>query len=179
MVEIFSLGKVEHQLLNDLAREIVKVFEKFVDRCLVSGELDIPPSAYDESRKQYRSDLLLNYLSRETRGGERKTVGLTNVDMYAHPLNFVFGQAQCPGKAAIVSLYRLDPEFYGQKPDYGVLLERAVKEVVHELGHTFGLLHCLNTSCVMSFSNHIGEVDRKSKFFCRECFKALEKITEG
>ena len=69
---------------------------------------------------------------------------------------------------------RLDPGFYGLAPDPDLTLERAVKEARHELGHTFGLVHCRRPDCVMRASTDVGEVDVKSARFCRECRGGLE-----
>jgi len=46
---------------------------------------------------------------------------------------------------------------------------RAVKEAVHELGHTFGLDHCSDPRCVMHFSNMLADTDRKGREFCPSC----------
>lgn len=100
-------------------------------------------------------------------------LALTDVDLFTPGLNFVFGQAQCPGKIALVSIYRLDPAKYGALPNPTLLLERATKEAIHELGHTFGLRHCLNPRCVMAFSNSIIEVDEKTAKFCARCKSRL------
>jgi archaemetzincin len=89
----------------------------------------------------------------------------------------VFGEAECPGKTAVISVHRLKPEFYERKPDEDLLLERTTKEAVHELGHTFGLQHCPNPFCVMYFSNSIFETDRKQSLFCNKCTTNLSNIT--
>jgi archaemetzincin len=47
--------------------------------------------------------------------------------------------------------------------------DRAVKEIVHELGHTFGLGHCPNSKCVMHFSNSLADTDLKEAYFCNMC----------
>ena len=69
-------------------------------------------------------------------------LGVTDVDLAIPMLSFLFGQAQLDGRVAVVSLCRLHQEFYGLPADRGLLRERTVKEVLHELGHTFGLAHC-------------------------------------
>ena len=40
---------------------------------------------------------------------------------------------------------------------------------MHELGHTFGLLHCLDPGCVMHASTYVEEIDLKSDRFCHRC----------
>jgi len=49
-------------------------------------------------------------------------------------LHFIFGQAQVNGQATILALAHLHSEFWGQSPDPQRSQERAIKEVVHELG---------------------------------------------
>ena len=106
-------------------------------------------------------------------------MGITEVDLYVPKLNFVFGQAECPGKIAVISLFRLKPEFYGQASNVKLFLERTLKEAVHELGHTLGLGHCRHSFCVMFFSNSIMDTDRKETNFCIECQKTIEKKIRG
>ena len=45
----------------------------------------------------------------------------------------------------------------------------ALKEAVHELGHTLGLAHCPNAKCVMHFSNSLADTDRKGSVLCPVC----------
>jgi archaemetzincin len=59
--------------------------------------------------------------------------------------------------------------------DAFIFRERAVKEAVHELGHTFGLGHCPDSSCVMHFSNCLDDTDRKGKEYCPECRAKLRE----
>jgi archaemetzincin len=123
--------------------------------------------AYNPERKQYLSSELLCALGRAARS--ERVVGIADVDLYAPRLNFVFGEADMASGTAVVSLYRLRPEYYGLVGDEVVLLERATKEIVHELGHTFGLGHCPNSGCVMHFSNSLADTDVKELFFCSKC----------
>jgi len=52
-------------------------------------------------------------------------------------------------------------------PDYPALERRAATEAIHELGHTYGLSHCSDPTCVMWFSNTLSESDRKGTRFCQ------------
>jgi len=143
---------------------------------IISGALVLPPEAFDKSRRQYRSDIILGLVKNyayKTPTYDR-VLGVVDVDVYVPGLNFVFGEAECPGKAAIISLWRLRPEFYGSSPNFEVFVERSTKEAVHELGHTLGLAHCVNPFCVMYFSNSIFETDRKKSLFCNKCYSKVQ-----
>lgn len=94
-------------------------------------------------------------------------------DLFIPILTFVFGEAMLGGNSAVVSTYRLQEGFYGLADDAEVLLWRLKKEAVHELGHTFGLVHCREFECVMHSSRGIEEVDVKSSEFCEDCTIAL------
>ena len=73
------------------------------------------------------------------------------------------------------SLYRLDQRYYGKESDYDKLRERAVKEAIHEIAHCFGLEHCKNRECVLSFSTNVMAVDAKTKHFCESCRRKIKR----
>jgi len=50
-----------------------------------------------------------------------------------------------------------------------------LKESVHELGHTFGLIHCSQPGCVMNSSTYVENIDQKSSEFCSLCQKGIKK----
>ncbi len=164
---IYLVGyAVEKRLLIAVGKNIKEVFGFDVR----FSHINLPPSlGYDVQRKQYRARDLLNYLSRIYYPDMLKLVGLFGFDMYEEGLNFVFGLSQLGGRHAVVSVYRL----FDKREK--VFFERVYKEVNHELGHTFGLLHCKRPGCVMNFSNSLLEVDAKGKFFCEKCNKILPK----
>lgn len=129
----------------------------------------LPPYAYDKVRRQYNSTLLLEYLAVSKPRGYSRCLGVTEADLYAGRLNFVFGEAVLNGEDAVISLHRLRPEFYGNMPDRRLFEARVLKEAVHELCHTFGLTHCDNPECVMRFSNSIIDTDFKKAQPCLNC----------
>ncbi len=134
------------------------------------SHITLPPRlGYNPYRKQYHASTLLEFLSRVYYHDMLKFLALFPFDLYEEGLNFIFGLAQLGGKYAVVSTYRL------QSPEERLFFERVFKEVNHELGHTFGLMHCKNRWCVMSFSNSLWEVDAKGRFFCENCSKILPK----
>lgn len=83
--------------------------------------------------------------------------------------------AQLNGAGAILSTYRLKNERYGLPPDRILFAERLIKEGLHELGHTFGLVHCFNPHCVMNPSTYVEQIDAKSKELCRQCRTSIDE----
>ena len=131
--------------------------------------LSIPEGAYDAKRKQYQSVEMMRMLAQHAPRDASRVLAVTDVDLAIPMLSFLFGQAQFDGPIAIVSLCRLHQEFYGLPPEENLLRERAVKEVLHELGHTFGLVHCSESTCAMSLATHIELVDAKAEQYCARC----------
>lgn len=91
----------------------------------------------------------------------------------------MFGEAQLEGTAAIVSSHRLDETLYGLPKNQELLEERLLKEAIHDLGHTFGLVHCHDYSCVMHSSASVEEIDIKGASFCPRRKEQLLHIAVG
>jgi archaemetzincin len=71
-----------------------------------------------------------------------KTIGLFNVDLFIPILTYIFGQAFLKGRSGIASYYRLSNDRYGISTDEKLIIDRLKMVVIHELGHTFVLIHC-------------------------------------
>lgn len=130
---------------------------------------------YDPVRNQYNSTWILSQLLRRVPEGNSKILGVTSVDLFVPVLTFVFGEAQLHGKAAVVSTYRLRDELYGLPKNPERLKERLEKEAIHEVGHTFGIVHCHDPRCVMHSYTYAEEIDFKSKDFCNTCSMLLDQ----
>jgi archaemetzincin len=97
-----------------------------------------------------------------------RVLAVTEADLYEDDLNFVLGMAESRGRTAVISLCRL-----GLGTDEETRRMRALKEAVHELGHTLGLVHCPDAGCAMHFSNALVDTDRKSPRLCAMCERKL------
>lgn len=169
-VEIFPMGNIAPELLERISHGTREVLGANVS---VHQPHPVPQSAYQPGRGQYNASIILNAIREGGRNKGWKAVGLLGVDIYSPGLNFVFGQADASGTVAVVSLARLRNEFYALPPDEDILVERAVKEVVHEVGHLLGLAHCKDPNCVMFFSNSLTDTDRKGNHYCQSCREKL------
>jgi archaemetzincin len=130
-------------------------------------------SAFDSHRRQYNSTKILLQIIAAPPAGATRVLAVTDIDLFIPILTFVFGEAQLDGIAATVSLHRLNSKFYGLPENRNVLTERLVKESIHELGHTFGLLHCRQPGCVMASSTYVEDIDQKSADMCSHCREQL------
>jgi archaemetzincin len=169
-IGIIAVGNVDKVILQGVKDGLVRVFPE-TKALIVDEHLPLPEGAFDKKRGQYRSNQVLGMI--QTHASDKilnRLLGVMNADIYVQGLSFAFGEATSPGKAALISLWRLKPEFYKSSSNLEVFAARSVKEAVHEVGHTLGLKHCPRSSCVMHFSNSIFDTDKKQALFCDECY---------
>jgi archaemetzincin len=171
LVDIVPIGDLPAQVKREASAALRGVYECDVT---VHEEQSIPDGAFDHSRSQYRAEQFIELASRI--GSGEKNIGITAEDLYYRRRNYVFGLAYLNGNGSVISTYRLQTSSDGglksKSPD-AVFADRIRKEVVHEIGHTFGLEHCDNSKCVMSFSPTVREVDVKEENLCGSCNRLL------
>jgi len=165
-IHLVRVGKVEPDVVEFLSMALPDIFGF---KCRLLPQTIDPGQAFNQVRQQYNSMDMLLALSKVRSPAGDKVLGLTSIDLFIPILTFVFGQAQLNNRLAVMSTHRLRQRFYGLPDDDDLLLRRSEKEAVHELGHTFGLVHCNVFDCVMHFSNSVDEVDLKSSAFCPDC----------
>lgn len=172
-VTIISFGNLGKDLSEKLTRAVSEEYDCNVHMKEVHPDLS---DFYDAGRRQYHGDKLLKEVEAMMTNGSGKTIGLFTVDLFIPILTFIFGQAQLGGRAAVASLYRLRNECYGLPPDEAVMHNRLIKEVIHELGHTCGLIHCFVSDCVMRSSTYVEDIDQKGTQLCSGCRSLLSQM---
>ena len=165
-IDVVPVGSLTDGVV-ETAREVLK--ERYDADIFVRSNESVPDGAYDERSGQYNAERLISVAEKVGRG--EKNLALTDVDIFYRQRNFVFGLAYLDGKGCVVSTHRLRMTADGGEvdDDEETFYDRVRKEVVHEVGHTLGLRHCDNDTCVMSFSPTVREVDYKFERPCPVC----------
>ena len=139
---------------------------------LVTRVLQMPVDldrAFDHHRNQYYSTRILAQLVQNSPPDAARILGITGVDLFIPVLTYLYGEAQLGGIGALISTARLRNEFYGLPANVERYHERIIKEAVHELGHTYGLVHCPYPTCIMNQATYIEDVDERGSEFCKSC----------
>ncbi len=158
-------------LLNDVLKE-VEVFYKCNAIIILTSNL--PANAFYTPRQRYKADSLLVFQKKLAKDAIRSVIGFTAKDIStATPDWGVFGLGYCPGKACVISTYRLKKA----SATTVQLKERLIKVVLHELGHNLGLPHCtFNKECLLTDAGGtIKQVDRERKWLCSKCTQILHQ----
>lgn len=165
-----ACGHFEKDMIGLIVKDIDREFHYPV--LFMEYNLDLT-NYYNPGRRQYDANRILKLLSKKPLPDSIKIMGLFRVDLFIPILTYIFGQATLNGKIGMASLYRLRNELYGLEPNHALLTDRFRKVVIHEFGHTFGLIHCQNTVCVMRSSTYVEDIDQKTIHFCKNCQNAL------
>lgn len=175
------IGTIDENILKHLKEGIEDIFSFSEISVQISKSiLPLRKTEYNQTRGQYDgSKVIRRLLNQEYKKDVFRVLGIMDEDLYSGNLNFIFGLAttskSAPNElyvAALISIIRLREAFYGNAENQELFKERALKEAIHELGHTFGLGHC-NNNCIMRFSNHLGQTDDKPLEFCDWCMIKL------
>jgi archaemetzincin len=165
-IGIVPVGPVDAAVLERLGAGLGAALDAEVT--IENPGLD-PRFAFHPERRQHHATAILARLVASVAPEHWRLVGVTAADLYIPILTFVFGEAQLEGPCAVVSTHRLRPEFYGLPPDSTLLDDRLLKESVHELGHTLGLVHCSDWRCAMASSHDVERIDLKGSTLCYAC----------
>lgn len=171
MLAVAPFGPAPGAVLSAMEGALGEAFRLPVQRL---DAIEEPAHSFSPARGQWSSVAFLETLLARLPPGVSRFLGVTERDLFVPVLSFVYGQAQLDGQVAVVSLARLRPEFHGLPADRELAARRALKEAVHEVGHTFGLVHCPDRRCPMSLSVNLEDLDLKAHDPCASCSALLE-----
>ncbi|WP_395753485.1 archaemetzincin [Prosthecobacter sp.] len=163
-------------------REYCTAFFGMETRILEPVALDKVPAKRRTNKNTQKLQLLttdiLTWLPSRKPRDAYALIAVTMEDLYPdEEWNFVFGQAMLQGGAGVFSFARYDPAFYGEAGNdqtKALILQRSCKVLSHEMGHMFGLMHCVFYECIMNGSNHLGETDARPMHLCPVCLRKLQ-----
>jgi archaemetzincin len=137
------------------------------------------------SRTQVLTTDVLAWLPSERASTDYCVIALTTRDLYPAPSwNFVFGEAALFDGVGVFSFARMDPRF-PWPPDPArrdaaearLVKRRCLKVVSHEVGHMFGLEHCVARRCLLNGCNHVAEMDATPMHLCPACLRKVVHAT--
>jgi predicted Zn-dependent protease len=137
---VVTLEPFDEELTNKLCRII---FQAYGLGCEFAGEVALP----DEARKGGKLDagVLLDKVERVASYADDKILYLSKQPFASRDVPCgkapTPGLAQYAGERAVVSAAGL--------PQGDALLKRIAKQAIHDVGHLWGLHHCLDPRCSM------------------------------
>lgn len=128
---------------------------------------------------QWHSGELLAWLRTQLPRDAYGLIAITMTDLYpGEGWNFVFGQAAYKSRVGVFSFARYHPklsyEAVDGDPDQ-LALRRASKVLTHEMGHMFGIRHCIFYECNMNGANSLRECDSTPMHLCPVCLRKLQR----
>jgi len=113
-------------------------------------------------------------------------LGVTMYDLYPQDnWNFVYGEVEISEKVGLFSMCRHVDKWWNynsyseiqisdfDETAYKDFLLLSLDTVAHEIGHIFGLMHCIYFQCMMNGVNNEEERDRSPAILCPICQKKL------
>lgn len=128
-------------------------------------------------KKQWLTPEVLRTIWEKLPADAYAMLAVTMTDLYPdESWNFVFGQALPEKRVGVFSFARYHPAWSGGKSDDStktLVLRRALKVLTHEMGHMFGIEHCVYFQCNMNGCNSLQEADSTPMHLCPVCLRKL------
>ncbi len=99
MIVLIPIGEVEEATLEVLGQSLSEVFGQ---RTRIGDSIALTRESWNQHRDQHLATMLLALIPLP--GSGDRALGVVDVDIFAHGLNFVFGEADITGKRALISL---------------------------------------------------------------------------
>jgi archaemetzincin len=146
--------------------QVKQTIEKFYGIKTIVKKADMPMVASAHDRGRYNADRVLDYLQQQY--PNQKVIALTSKDICTNlngkPCWGVLGLSYLGKPYSVSSVHRIKSD----------KVNSLSKVAIHEIGHTFGLLHCPQKYCFMQSANgkdHTKQLNR----FCSRCTRLLKK----
>jgi archaemetzincin len=182
IIQLLKIGKIDPDILLVLKKRLSPVFKKSgIGVGILRDKYILDKSDFNLEREQYEASNILDGINMSFSDRPYfRILGVMDKDIYTKNYNFIFGISRLFSKSALISITRLRESFYEDsgltyrkiKKNYNFDVN-VLKEAIHELGHTFGLGHCLNY-CIMQFSSCLRDTDNKPTKFCTSCIQKLK-----
>ncbi len=193
-INILVLSVIGRSILRYLQKNLASIFNNNIP---ISKHVIVPNSFYKIEKNQYDGRKLLGFLAENLTLKEAKDINLAifDRDLFTGNLDHVFGLATPFPRICVISIIRLHPHFekdyfqeglekrkMGKFPlsvrrltgkERTLYYARILKESLHGIGHTLGLVHCSNVLCIMSPSNLLDDIDNKGTGFCGSCMQSI------
>lgn len=185
---ILPIGEFEKGIAPDLKKLEAYTAAYFhpltVEILPAIGDSDVPAEERINrmsAKKQWKSRDILRWLPEKLPRDGYAMIAVTMTDLYPDDdWNFVFGQASTKNRVGVFSFARYHPNWTNRPADdetEALVLRRAAKVLTHEMGHMFGIRHCIYYECNMNGANHLDEADSTPMHLCPVCLRKLYHAT--
>ena len=123
-------------------------------------------------RRQLLTGSILTFLKWRMPPDAYALIAITDIDIFPSAnWEFIFGQASFKDRVGVYSFARHLPSFdedddtpLAEAKEF--VLRQSLTVMTHELGHMFGIRHCVHFSCLMNGFNALDEADNLSMHVC-------------
>jgi archaemetzincin len=126
-------------------------------------------------RTEYDGEKLLDLLVKRVPEDAAVYFAVTDVDVYVGTDN-LHGYASLGQRAGLMTFNRLWPK--NAKNLNAETLRRCVRFASHEIGHMFGIEHCVFYRCPMNGCKNLAESDTSPLHFCPVCQQKIQWLLE-
>lgn len=162
----------------ELTKEYLKIYFQLETKVLPALSNTIFPKNVrrisDEGQEQILAGYVLDSILIKRKPKDAVVLmGITERDLFPRPeWNYVFGMASYEDGVGVTSMYRFAGGHLTDS-NFNESLLRLMKISSHEIGHMFGISHCLNANCVMNGTNSLPETDYHLARACSLCQRKL------
>ncbi|RXM37821.1 Zn-dependent protease [Chryseobacterium sp. CH21] len=161
-----------------LTKEYLKIYFQLETKILPAIPNTIFPEKVKRISKEGQEQILAGYvldsiLIKRKPKDAVVLMGITEKDLFPKPeWNYIFGLASYEDGVGVTSMYRF-ANGHLTDSNFNESLLRLIKISSHEIGHMFGISHCLNANCVMNGTNSLSETDYHLARACSLCQRKL------